>query len=91
MARPLRIQFPGAIYHIISRGDRKEDIFNDSTDRIIFLKVLETVIKRYNWLCHAYCLMKNHYHILIETVDANLSEGMRQLNGIYTQKYNRRH
>ena len=88
MARPLRIQFPGALYHITSRGDRKEDIFHDRHDRMIFLEIFESIIFRYNWLCHAFCLMNNHYHLLIETLDANLSEGMRQLNGIYTQKHN---
>ena len=91
MARPLRIQFPGALYHITSRGDRKEDIFHDRHDRIIFLEILESLITRYNWLCHAFCLMNNHYHLLIETIDSNLAEGMRQLNGIYTQKHNIMH
>ena len=57
------------------------------TEKLSFF-VLKTVIKKYNWLCHAYCLMDNHYHLMIETPDANLSRGMRQLNGIYTQKYN---
>jgi len=68
MARPLRIEFPGAIYHITSRGDRKEDIYNDDHDREMFLEILEWTIERSHWLCHAYCLMNNHYHLLIETV-----------------------
>src|ERR1043166_9032286 len=91
MARPLRIQYPGAIYHVMSRGNAKQRIVNRSSDRQIFLDVLENVVERYRWLCHAYCLMSNHYHLLIETLEANLSRGMRQLNGVYTQCYNRRH
>ena len=91
MARPLRIEYPGAVYHVTSRGNARNKIFADDQDREDFLFVLGSVIKRYNWLCHAYCLMDNHYHLMIETPDANLSLGMRQLNGVYTQKYNRRH
>jgi len=91
MARPLRLEFPGALYHITSRGDRREDIYEDDEDRKLFLSVLEAVCEKYNWECHAYCLMNNHYHLLIETPDANLSIGMRQLNGVYTQKFNRNH
>jgi putative transposase len=91
MARPLRIEYPNAVYHVTSRGNARSDIYFDDTDRENFLSVMGKVIKRYNWLCHAYCLMDNHYHILIETPDGNLSQGMRQLNGIYTQNFNRRH
>ena len=91
MARPLRIEYPGAIYHITSRGNARERIFLEDADRLIFLEVLGSVVKKYNWLCHAYCLMDNHYHALIETPDPNLSLGMRQLNGVYTQSFNRRH
>ena len=91
MARPLRIEYPGAVYHATSRGNARRNIFADDQDREIFLFVLDSVIKKYNWLCHAYCLMDNHYHLMIETPDANLSIGMRQLNGVYTQRYNRRH
>ncbi len=91
MARPLRIEFPGALYHVTSRGDRREPIFEDDGDRLKFLSVLGEVLERFNWLCHAYCLMKNHYHLMVETPDANLSKGMRQLNGMYTQAFNRRH
>ncbi len=91
MARPLRIEFAGALYHVTSRGDRREAICDDDEDRAAFLDVLSEVIKRYNWICHAYCLMTNHYHLVIETVDGNLSQGMRQLNGVYTQASNRRH
>ena len=91
MARPLRIEYPGAVYHVTSRGNARESIFLEDTDRQIFLEVLEAVVGKYNWLCHAYCLMDNHYHILVETPDPNLSLGMRQLNGVYTQGFNRRH
>ena len=90
MARPLRLEFAGALYHITSRGDRQEDIYESDDDRSMFLSILGEVSERYNWVCHAYCLMSNHYHLLIETPDANLSKGMRQLNGVYTQSYNRR-
>ena len=91
MARPLRLEFAGALYHITSRGNRREDIYEDDADREAFLSVLERVCDTYNWVCHAYCLMSNHYHLLIETPDANLSRGMRQLNGVYTQAFNRAH
>ncbi len=88
MARPLRLEFPGALYHVTSRGDRQEDIFSDNDDRQLFYDVLDEVYERYNWRIHSYCLMSNHYHLLIETPDANLSSGMRQLNGVYTQRFN---
>ena len=91
MARPLRIEYPGAVYHITSRGNEKKLIFKDERDREIFLYSLSQVDKRYNWLCHAYCLMNNHYHLIIETPDGNLSAGMRHLNGVYTQAFNRQH
>ena len=90
MARPLRIVYPGAVYHITNRGNDKKDIFKDDQDRETFLKILALVNKRYHWLCHAYCLMDNHYHLMIETPDGNLSLGMRQLNGVYTQARNKR-
>jgi REP element-mobilizing transposase RayT len=91
MSRPLRLEFPDALYHITSRGDRGEDIYEDTTDRKAFLEILSLVITRFNWVCYAYCLMDNHYHLLIQTPDGNLSKGMRHLNGVYTQFYNRRH
>ena len=90
MTRPLRIEYPGAVYHVTSRGNEKKAVFKDDLDRENFLNTLQQVNKRYNWLCHAYCLMTNHYHLLIETPDANLSLGMRQLNGVYTQLFNKR-
>lgn len=91
MARPLRIEFAGALYHLTSRGDRREAIFEDDADREAFLGVLAEVVERYHWICHAFCLMTNHYHLVVETMDGNLSQGMRQLNGVYTQASNRRH
>ena len=91
MARPLRIEFPGAVYHITSRGNARLPIFDDDRDRERFLGILEEVVMRYHWLCHGYCLMDNHYHLLAETVEGNLSIGMRHLNGVYTQQFNRRH
>jgi len=80
MARPLRLEFAGALYHVTSRGDRQADIYDDDVDRQAFLSVMASVCQSYNWICHAYCLMSNHYHLLVETPDANLSRGMRQLN-----------
>lgn len=90
MARPLRIEFDGALYHVTSRGNAREPIFLEDADRVMFLDTLQMTCERFNWLCHAYCLMDNHYHLVIETPDGNLSKGMRQLNGIYTQKFNKR-
>lgn len=91
MSRPLRLEFPGAIYHLTSRGNARAPIFADDGDRELFLGTLAHVVERFHWRCHAYCLMDNHYHLLIETLDPNLSKGMRQLNGLYTQRFNRRH
>ncbi len=91
MARPIRIEFAGALYHVTSRGDRQEDIYLADKDRADFLIILGQVCDRFNWVIHAYCLMDNHYHLLIETPDGNLSQGMRQLNGVYTQTSNRTH
>lgn len=91
MARPLRIEFPGAIYHVTSRGNARRKIFQDNSDRESFLSTLAWVVERFGWICHAYCLMDNHFHLMIETPEPNLSRGMRQLNGVYTQGFNRRH
>jgi REP element-mobilizing transposase RayT len=91
MARPLRIEYDGALYHVTSRGNERKPIFRDDADRKLFLNTLSQVTDRFHWLCHAYCLMINHYHLLVETPDGNLSKGMRQLNGVYTQAFNRRH
>jgi putative transposase len=91
MARPLRLEYEGAIYHVTSRGNARQDIFLVDPDRELFLQVLGDTVKRFGWLCHAYCLMTNHYHLVIETPEAKLSRGMRHLNGVYTQAFNRRH
>jgi REP element-mobilizing transposase RayT len=91
MARPLRIEFPGAVYHITSRGNAKQVIFLDNQDKNKLIEILSTVVERFHWVCHAYCLMDNHYHLIIETPEGNLSRGMRQLNGVYTQVFNQRH
>lgn len=91
MARPLRIEYAGALYHVTSRGDRQEAIFDDDQDRRAFLNVVGQVVSRFRWRCHAYCLMSNHYHLMIETPEANLTKGMRHLNGVFTQWSNRRH
>ena len=91
MARPLRIEFPGAVYHLTSRGNARQPVFADAQDRHAFLDTLAEVVARFGWRCHAYCLMDNHYHLLVETPEANLARGMRQVNGVYTQRFNRRH
>ena len=91
MARPLRIEFAGALYHVTSRGSARQPIFMSDKDRSDFLDTLADVVGRYRWICPAYCLMDNHYHLVVETPQANLSRGMRQLNGVYTQVFNRRH
>jgi putative transposase len=91
MARPLRLEFAGALYHVTSRGDGREAIYLSDEDRLAWLETFAAVCSRFNWVCHAYCLMGNHYHLIVETPDANLSLGMRQLNGVYTQRFNRTH
>ncbi len=91
MARPLRIEYAGAVYHVTSRGNERKPVFKTDEDRFKFLNTVQHVNKRYNWICHAYCLMDNHYHLLIETPDGNLALGMRQLNGVYTQLFNKHH
>jgi putative transposase len=91
MARPLRVEFPGGLYHVTARGNGRLAVFIDDSDRERFLAVLASVVARYHVLCHAYCLMGNHYHLLLETPEANLSRAMRQLNGVYSQGFNRCH
>ncbi len=91
MTRPLRIEYAGAVYHLTSRGNARESIYLEDEDRRFFLTLLTQVLDRYHWLCHAYCLMDNHYHLLIETCEPTLVLGMRQLNGVFTQQFNRRH
>ena len=91
MTRPLRIEFPGALYHVTARGDQLGAIYRDVADRCIWLEVLGFVCARFHLVVHAYCQMTNHYHLMVETAEGNLSQGMRQLNGIYSQRVNRRH
>jgi REP element-mobilizing transposase RayT len=91
MSRPLRIEFEGALYHITSRGNARQSIFLDDEDRYAFFDILSKTIERTSWICHAFCLMTNHYHLILETPLANLSNGMRELNGNYTQAFNRCH
>jgi REP element-mobilizing transposase RayT len=112
MSRPVRIEFPGAHYHVTSKGliianseyragielkaqsqsrDREKLIFMDAEDKLGFLSIIEAVVSRYGWLLHSYVLMDSHYYLVIECPQANLSKGMRQLNGVYTQHFNRRH
>lgn len=91
MARPLRIEFAGAIHHVTSRGNRQHTIFHDDGDRRAWLNIFDDVCKRFDWTVHAFCQMGNHFHLMIETRGANLANGMRQLNGRYTQCFNCRH
>ena len=91
MARPLRIEYPGALYHLTARGNARQAISLDDSDRTTFLAVYAEVAARFGWRTHAWCLMDNHYHLVVETPEANLSRGMRQLNGVYTQRFNRAH
>lgn len=91
MARPLRLEFPGALYHVTARGNARQRIYLDDADRHLYLDLLGKEITQQGWLCYAYCLMDNHYHFLIETPEPTLVAGMRRLNGVYTQAFNRRH
>lgn len=91
MSRPLRIEFCGALYHVMARGNAREAIFQDDEDRQLFCSGLARVCQRFQWRLWAYCLMDNHYHLLIETLQPTLSRGMREVNGVYTQAFNRRH
>lgn len=87
MPRKARISYAKAFYHIISRGNNGQVIFHDDEHREIFLETLQNIILEYDWSCYAYCLMENHYHLLIYTPENNISEGMHRLNLIYTQRY----
>jgi putative transposase len=91
MARPLRPQFPGAIYHLICRGNAQQEVFADHADRQRFLRMLAETTWHRHWSLFAYCLMNNHYHLCVETTEATLASGMRDLNGRYAQSFNRRH
>ncbi|HTL56367.1 MAG TPA: transposase [Candidatus Limnocylindrales bacterium] len=91
MPRELRIQYPGAIYHVLNRGDQRDNIFLDDQDRQRFLSTLEEACRKTDWEVHAYCLMRNHFHLVIETPRANLVAGMHWLSGVYTKRFNIRH
>ena len=91
MARPWRIQYPGAIYHVTARGNNRQDIFIDSEDREDFISRTETAVERFKLHIFAFCLMSNHYHLFLRTPEPNLSAAMQWLNGTYTQAFNRRH
>src|SRR5262245_61974138 len=91
MARKLRVEYPGAIYHVLSRGDRRESIFEDNSDRQRFVETLARGCEKTGWQVHAYCLMPNHFHLVIETPRANLVAGMKWLLGTYTGWFNRKH
>ena len=91
MARPLRVEYLEQSITSPPRGNEKKNIFRSNCDRELFLNVLRQIIDRFHWLCHSYVLMSNHYHLLIETPEPTLSRGMRQLNGVYTQEFNRIH
>jgi len=88
MARPLRIEYPGAFYHVTSRGNERKDVFISQTDRERYLSYLGSATERYGAVIHVYCLMSNHYHLLLETQSANLSQVMRHINGAYTTYFN---
>jgi REP element-mobilizing transposase RayT len=90
MARPLRIEFPGAWYHVMNRGRRGENIFSGKQDHEAFLAVLSACSEMFDLKVGAYCLMSSHYHLLVQTPAGNLSRAIRHLNGVYTQRYNRR-
>jgi len=91
MARPLRLEFPDAFYHVTARGHARHAIVLDDADRELFLGCFGDVIGRIGRICHTYCLMENHYHLLIETPKGNLPRGRRKFNGVFTQRVNRRH
>ena len=91
MSRPLRIQYPGAVYHVMARGNHGQEIFQDDRDRRCFLETLGEACEKTGWRIHAYVLMGNHYHLLVETPEGNLVEGMKWVQGAYTQRYNSRH
>ena len=91
MARKLRLEYPGAIYHVMSRGDHGEEIFVEDADRVLFLKTLGEVCGKTEWQVHAYCLLSNHFHLVVETPRGNLSAGMKWFLGVFTARYNRRH
>ena len=90
MARKVRVQYPGAIYHVMNRGDHSELIFRDDDDCRCFLSTLDQACRKTAWQIHSFCLMSNHFHLVIETPNANLVEGMKWFLGVYTARLNRR-
>jgi REP element-mobilizing transposase RayT len=91
MGRPRRLLVPGGIYHVTSRGNRRQPIFLDETERNFFLGAFGCIVARHGWKCHAYCLMTNHFHLLVETPQPDLSAGMQRLNSRYVHWFNARH
>ena len=89
--RKLRMEYGGAVYHVMNRGDRRQDIFGDDEDRRVFLATLGQACQKTRWQVHAYCLMRNHFHLVVETPEANLVAGMKWLLGVYTKRFNIRH
>jgi len=91
MARKIRVEYPGALYHVMNRGDRREPIFRDSEDRQQFIRTLAEACTKSGWQVHALCLMRNHFHLMVETPRGNLVAGMKWFLGTYTGRFNRRH
>jgi putative transposase len=91
VARPPRLNVGGAFFHVTARGAAARTIFRDDEDRLAFLDALQRTTRRRRWLCHGYCLMDTHYHLVVETSEPNLSQGMHVLNGCYARSFNRRH
>ena len=91
MPRLLRSHLPDGIYQVTARGVARAPIFRDDVDRVVFLRLLGDCVSRYGWRCHVYCLMGNHYHLVLETLRTRLSDGVQRLNGVYAQRFNRRH
>lgn len=91
MARPLRLQVADGVYHLTARGNERKPIYRDVADKQRFLEILRDTLERFAWHCLSYCLMSNHYHLLVRTPQPNLARGMRDLNGVYAQSFNRRY
>jgi putative transposase len=89
--RQLRQQAPDTIYHLGCRGTALQSIFEDETDRLLFLRILDRVVREFKWTCHSYCLMNSHYHLILQTSEPNVASGMQYLNGVYSQRFNKRH
>jgi putative transposase len=91
MARALRVNAAGVTYHVVARGNAKQPIYLDDSDRRSFLGILRDAVSAFEWRCLTYCLMPNHYHLVALTLQPNLSQGMKRINGLYAQRFNRRH